>query len=336
MQRDENVMKERRNDMNRKENLLRAIKREQPEWVPNGMKDIVCVIPPVVERPIAAGFDDWGVKYGFEKEAEGGTYPLTHGNVIHDIETWREEIKVPDLDALDWTDLTQTWARLPLDVAAIDRENTVVMGMVEFGIFERIYMLFGMEEALMYFLTDIDEMKEIAKIVADYKIKLITKFNDAIKLDVVWYGDDWGTQTNLFLPPDIWRKVIKPETKRIYDCMHDLGIIVNQHSCGKIEKIFGDIVENGADMVNPCQPCNDLKMLKSKYGDRISFFGGLDSQFVLNKPGVTAEEVRAEVRKRVGEMKLGGGYVAAPSHEVPYTKEVLDAMDDELNKVGKY
>jgi hypothetical protein len=50
----------------------------------------------------------------------------------------------------------------------------------------------------------------------------------------------------------------------------------------------------GADMWNPCQPCNNLAGLKRTYGQRLSFYGGLDSQFVLGRPGVTAEEVRAE------------------------------------------
>ena len=77
------------------------------------------------------------------------------------------------------------------------------------------------------------------------------------------------------MPPQIWRKVIKPHTKRIYDCIHDMGMIVNQHSCGKIEAVFGDMVEIGADMWNMCQPCNDLKTLKEKYGKDICFFGGL-------------------------------------------------------------
>ncbi len=322
--------------MNPKENFLRAVKHDNPEYVPNGMKDIVFIKAPTVERPIVAGFDDWGCEYGYEPGAEGGTYPLVGGNPIKDIENWREELKVPDFNKHDWTTFKQNWEELPLDLDSIDRENTIVMGLVEFGIFERIYMLFGMEEALMYFLTDPDELCEIAKIIADYKIGVITKFAQSVDLDVLWYGDDWGTQDNLFMPPEIWRQVIKPQTKRIYDAIHELGLVVNQHSCGKIEEVFGDMVEMGADMWNMCQPCNDLKMLKDKYGKDICFFGGLDSQFVLNKPGVTTEEVREEVRKRVLEMKDGGGYIAAPSHEVPYSDEVLNAINDELAKVSSY
>ena len=124
-------------------------------------------------------------------------------------------------------------------------------------------------------------------------------------------------------------------THRIYDCLKSLGIIINQHSCGRIESIFGDVVEMGADMWNPCQPCNDLPKLKHQYGDRISFCGGIDSQFVLARPGVTALEVRAEVRRRIDELAEGGGYIAAPSHGVPYDPEIVAAMNDEIATYGR-
>lgn len=323
--------------MTRKENLIRAIKRDNPEWVPNTMETQIYLIPPVVERPVSDGYDSWGVHFSYEEKAEGGTYPTVNGHPIKDVTEWREQIKVPDIEAFDWNRFTTSWDSDELfDISQIkDRENCIVTGAVGFGIFERSYLLLGMEDALVSYMTEPEEMYEIAGVIADYKIKLIKKFNSVIKLDMVWFGDDWGTQRSLFLPPNIWRKIIKPHTKRIYDCMKELGIIINHHSCGKIEEIFGDFVEMGPDIWNPCQPCNDLANLKKLYGDKICFYGGLDSQFVLNRPGVKPEEVRIEVRKRIDEMAEDGGYIAAPSHDVPYSKEVLAAMNDEIESYGR-
>jgi uroporphyrinogen-III decarboxylase len=178
-------------------------------------------------------------------------------------------------------------------------------------------------------------MTELVATIADYKIDLIVRFDDTVNMDMLWYGDDWGTQRNLFLPPDIWRRIVKPHTQRIYDCCKKRNIMIDQHSCGKIESIFPDIVEIGADMWNPCQPCNDLAGLKKAFGGQIAFCGGIDSQFVLNRPGVTTEEVRVEVRRRIDEMSEGGGYIAAPSHSVPYDPEITDAMNDEISVYGR-
>ena len=154
-------------------------------------------------------------------------------------------------------------------------------------------------------------------------------------MDILWYGDDWGTQSDLFLPPDVWRQIIKPHTRRIYECLKNRDIIINQHSCGKIEKVFADIVEMGANVWNPCQPCNDLAGLKKASSGQIAFCGAIDSQFVLDKPGVTTSEVRAEVRRRIDELAAGGGYIAGPSHGVPYDQELIDAMNDEIDVYGR-
>ena len=204
------------------------------------------------------------------------------------------------------------------------------------GIFERLYLLLGMEEALMAYYTDEEEMYALASAIADYKIEFLKKYHEEVKPDILWYGDDWGTQNNLFISPEKWRAVIRPHTQRIYDCAKSLGIIINQHSCGKIESVLGDIVEMGADCWNPCQPCNDLRGLKQKYGDKICFIGGVDSQFVLSNPLATPEDVSEEVKRRIQEMALpDGGYIVGPSHSVPYDPLKLKAMNHTIQTYGR-
>lgn len=314
--------------MTPKENLLRAIRHEGPEWVPNGMEAVVTIGAPVVERPGRTGPDAFGVRWALEEGAQGGTYPAHGGNPVRDLRAWREQVTMPEVESLDWEAIRK-------QAEAVDRAERLVCGFVEMGLFERTYLLLGMEEALMAYVTEPDAMTELVAAIADYKIRLIERFDDTADLDMVWYGDDWGTQDNLFVPPDTWRWVLRPHTQRIYDCMKARGIIVNQHSCGRIESVFGDMVEMGAAIWNPCQPCNDLAALKKAFAGRICFCGGIDSQFVLDKPGVTPAEVRAEVRKRMDQMAAGGGYIAGPSHGVPYKKELIDAMNDEIAVYGR-
>lgn len=314
--------------MDAKENLLRVIHHDNPEWVPNWMESAFWIAPPVVERPTRADRDAFNVAWSYDPSIETGTYPTHNGHPITEFAQWRDQITIPDLDRVDWSGVTKR-------AQSADRDAQLTMGFVEMGIFERSYLLLGMEEALIRYQTDPDEMRDLAAAIADYKIALIERLDDIADLDIIWYGDDWGTQTNLFLRPDTWRQVIKPHTQRIYDCMKRRSILVNQHSCGKIDSIFADMVEMGADIWNPCQPCNDLVDLKRRFGGRVTFCGGIDSQFVLNRPGVTPEEVRAEVRKRIDEMSEGGGYAAAPSHDVPYDQKLIDAMHDEIRSYGR-
>ncbi len=314
--------------MTRKQNLLAAINRTGPEWVPNGMENVIRLYPPILERPLCAGKDVFGCEWQFEEGAEGGSYPAVGNYVVDDIKNWRDKVVFPDVEMFDWEYLKN-------QVANIDRSEFLYEGFVEMGLFERTYLLLGMENALINYMLEPEVMDELVGAIADYKIQFISKFDDEVKLDMVWYGDDWGTQRNLFIPPDTWRKIIKPHTKRIYECMKKRGIIINQHSCGKIDAIFGDIVENGADIWNLCQPCNDLKKMKDIYGDKISFHGGIDSQFVLNSPDATAESIDAEVKKRINEMSAGGGYIAGPSHTIPsHRPDLLEAFYQAIAEYG--
>ena len=314
--------------MKPKENLLRAIRHDKPEWVPNGMESVVVIFSPVVERPACAGKDAFGVLWELEDGAHGGTFPAHNGHPVLELEKWREQVTMPDIEQLDWE-------RVRAEADLINRTESFVYGICEMGLFERTYTVLGMEEALMAYLSEPDLMTELVSEIADYKIRLIERFDEVVDLDMIWYGDDWGTQDNLFMPPEIWRRIIRPHTQRIYDCLQVRGIIIDQHSCGKIEAVFPDMVEMGADIWNPCQPCNDLAALKKQFGDRICFCGGIDSQFVLDRPGVTTEEVRAEVRMRIDQLSAGGGYVAAPSHCVRYQQEIMDAMNDEISVYGR-
>jgi hypothetical protein len=307
-----------------KENLLRVIHHNNPAWVPNGMEAVVYIEAPLVERPVKAGLDAFGVRWSMD---DGGTYPAHGGHTVSDLASWRDQVVFPDIEQLDWQAVVE-------QAKTIDRRLYLVGGFFQVGIFERSYLLLGMEEALMAYLTAPALMEELAAAIADHKIRLIERMHELIGLDIIRYTDDWGTQHQLFMPPSARRQVIRPHTERIYRATKKHGILVQQHSCGKIEEVVGDMVEMGADIWDPCQPCNDLAKLKAQYGDILAFCGGIDSQGVLNRPGVTPEEVRAEVRVRIDQLAAGGGYIARPSHMVAFDPSVIQAMKEEIADYG--
>ena len=309
------------------ENFKRAVFHEGPEWVPDG-REVQWVRPPVVERPPASGLDAFGCAWELEAEAEGGTYPAHGKAVVEELGRWRDRVQFPDPGRLDWGEARAAAARARAD-------GLMVQGFVEMGLLERTCLLLGMEEALVAFMEEPGLVEELVSRIADYKVSLIERFWSEARPDIIWYGDDWGSQRALLVPPRLWRRIIKPHTQRIYEAIGGHGMIVNQHSCGMVEEVFGDMVEMGARIWNPCQPCNDLAALKRRHHGKICFWGGIDSQFVLSRPDVTAEEVRREVRRRIDELAWGGGgYIAAPSHGVPYRPEVVEAMRDEIRSYG--
>jgi len=69
--------------------------------------------------------------------------------------------------------------------------------------------------------------------------------------------------------------------------------------------------------LNPIQPLAhgmDAAFLKSNYGDRLVFFGGIDIQHLL--PHASAAEIKNEVKRIAGILGKGGGYIVAPAHNI--------------------
>jgi len=121
-------------NMNQKENLLRAIHHDRPQWVPNGMESVITIQPPVVERPYRGGKDDFGVLWALEEGAHGGTYPAHGGHPILELQTWCDQITIPNIDKLDWE-------QVRAEANRVNRAESLVCGFVEMGLFERTYML---------------------------------------------------------------------------------------------------------------------------------------------------------------------------------------------------
>jgi len=88
------------------------------------------------------------------------------------------------------------------------------------------------------------------------------------------------------------------------------------HCCGKVDRIFPELIECGLDIFNPFQPeVMDVFENKRRYGDRLSFYGGISIQKTL--PYGTVEEVKDEVRRLIEIVGENGGYIASPSHDLP-------------------
>ena len=111
-----------------------------------------------------------------------------------------------------------------------------------------------------------------------------------------------------------------------------------KHCCGSIPKFIPYLVESGLDCLNPVQ-CSASGMeatwLKSTFGDRLTFWGGVvDTQKTL--PFGTPDEVYREVAERVSAFAPGGGYIANPIHNIQHgtSTENIHAMFRAIQDYG--
>jgi len=132
-------------------------------------------------------------------------------------------------------------------------------------------------------------------------------------------GTDFGAQGGMFISPESYREFYKPYHRVFNDWVHEnTNWKVFFHTCGSIVPILDDLIEVGVDILNPVQftaSGMELEFLKSRFGDKLVFWGGgVDPQKTL--PFGTPEEVAGETRRNVSIMSEGGGFVCAAVHNI--------------------
>lgn len=200
-----------------------------------------------------------------------------------------------------------------------------------FSLYERAWVLAGMETVLMGMAADPDFVHTLLDRILEFNLVQIANACEA-GVDGIWIGDDWGQQTGLIMGPAHWREFIKPRIKVMYETVKAHGKKVIIHCCGKVDEILPELIELGVDLFNPFQPeVMDVYKIKEQFGNEIGFWGGISTQQLL--PFGTPEQVREEVRRLLDKIGRDGGYIAAPAHAIPgdAKPENIDAMIEVLN-----
>ena len=195
-----------------------------------------------------------------------------------------------------------------------DRFRIVQLGMM---FFERAWMLRGFENLFMDIYDRpgfVDELFGHLESACNSIIdRLLANFADSI--DAIGFSEDYGSEQNVLISPDIWQRHLSPFLERMFRRIHAGGKYVYLHCCGHVEPLVPVLIDLGVDMLQPIQPeANDIYKLKQLYGQKIVFVGGIGTQRVL--PFGTPQQVRDEVREALRRMNVDGGYVLAPAKPI--------------------
>jgi len=104
------------------------------------------------------------------------------------------------------------------------------------------------------------------------------------------FADDWGTQQNLMIRPEVWRSFFKPAYAAMFGKVKAAGLDVWFHSDGDISQIMPDLVELGVDVLNCQSSVMDCRWLGSQFAGKICFRTDLDRQNVM--PYASPAEVK--------------------------------------------
>lgn len=201
------------------------------------------------------------------------------------------------------------------DAVASDKRGQFVVANIGFSLFERAWTMYGMENLLLAMAADPDFAHNLLNRILEHNLARI-EHACSFDIDAMMFGDDWGSQRGLIMGPALWREFIKPRVWDMYQAVRRKNKFVLIHSCGKVDELFPELIECGLHCFNPFQPeVMDPFDIKRKYGDRLSFYGGISTQKTL--PYGTVDQVKDEVRRLLTEVGKDGGYIAAPSHCIP-------------------
>lgn len=189
---------------------------------------------------------------------------------------------------------------------------------LETTIFETAWYLVGLEK----FLTDLMLEAEYINPLLDKIQEIHTYYGKmmiAMGADVLWCGDDFGTQNSQIMDMDTFRKYFKPRYKKMFREFREVnpGIKLAWHSCGAFRPFMHEFIEIGLDIVNPLQPMAagmKPESLKKEFGNELIFFGGICVQDLL--PNKSAAEIQNETIRRMKIFGKNGGYIVAPAHNI--------------------
>ncbi len=188
------------------------------------------------------------------------------------------------------------------------------------NIFERAMLLRGFEGILLDLAANkafahglFTKLMELNIAVYDEFLRIAGTRVDAIRV-----ADDLGSTQAPLISPRMYREMLQPYHREWFRCIKErTSAPILFHSDGAVAPLLPDLIEAGIDALNPVQVFArgmDTARLKQEFGDRLSFWGGIDTVTVL--PHATPDEVAGEVRRRIQDLAPGGGYVLAGVHNL--------------------
>jgi len=285
--------------------------------------------------------DEWGMQW--KRPLKGGHYydlhksPLSYVQTIHDVENY----SWPDaLDPVRYKDLKKKADRIVLE-----EKKAYVLGRMSSGMWEHAMWMTGYEKFFMDMYMNPEVVQAIMEKILEVKMQYWERALKAVGENVLVAScaDDLGTQTGLLVDLHLYKELIWPFHKRLFEFIKkksDSKIYIFFHNDGAIMKTIPLLIDAGVDILNPFQVnCTGMntKKFKKEYGKDLTIWGGsCDSQTIM--PYGTPQEVKEETRRRMDDLMSGGGFIFAPIHVIQngVPPENIMAWWETLQEYGRY
>jgi len=276
----------------------------------------------------------WGIRTRWVEHATGGywdycDFPLRDADMDM-VEAW----PMPSPDHFDY-------GRIPQECR---KHSSLALLLGNPGAGDMINsagMLRTMDQVLMDLATDDPVCLRLMDRKNEAQLAILERALEAAggSIDILWLGEDLGTQRGPMVSLELFRRHIRPRHQRFVDLARAFNIPVMMHSCGSSSWAYNDFIEMGITIVDTLQPeAKDMapRDLKERYGDKLSFHGCMSTAGPVATG--TVSEIVETTRVLLETMMPGGGYAFSPTHMLQDnspTENVL-AMYETVHQYGRY
>ncbi len=322
---------------NSRENIIAAIEFDTPDRLPLTFDAFnVSDVHNVSWNQIGTGdhnqsltFDEWNC--GWSRSDVKNMGLVTE----HPLDDWEK------LDSFQWPDPDNPDFYKGMNDRFENSDNKYIMTSLFMVLFERLHSLRGFENLLSDLYLEKEKIAELADRVVEFDIKIIENiaalFPD--KIDGIMFSDDWGTEQNLIINPELWEEFFQHRYSKIFSACKKAGWHVWLHSCGRINKIVDNLIHLGVDVLNLQQPTLlGIEDFGKQFAGKVCFHSLCDIQKTL--PFKNKQEITEEAHlllKHWGTDKGGfilGDYGDGEAIGVPLYKKRI--MFDAFNEADRW
>ncbi len=340
--------------MNYKENYLRAVNFERPDYIPVSFhinpacydyydNDILFALMEkhkllfpnfdkndfikfklsnccVKDRPY---LDDFGCLWKTTCDGIVGTV-IEHP--LEDLSKYKE-YKFPNpeicmgIGEINWLEIEQQFKNSPkqLHRAGLRHGHT----------FLQLCDIRGYQNLMFDMMDEEPIIFDIIAKIEEFNMHIVNKYV-GFNVDVMCYAEDLGMQIGPMISPDLFRKYILPSYQRLIKPARDKGIKIHMHSDGDIRTLVDDIIFAGVDIINLQDQVNGIDWIANKFKDSTCVDLDIDRQN-LSLFG-SEKEIDNHIRNAVskigtkhgGLMMVYGLYPGVPIENIEYLMDAIE------------
>jgi len=306
------------------EKIKKALQRRQPLIHPHvihpswdgiirqeGEKRDEGLYVPRVSRTL---IDPFGCTWSFNIEGYQGQvikHPLAKWESLKNYEFPDPEKGLPS----EGSDKITPWSTISENIKRLKAEGSLVQVSLMHGLlFQRLYYLRGFVNLMRDFMERPPQIYELIDRLTEYILALIDRLLQCGPIDVIYIGDDLGTQTRMPISPAAFKELLYPSYRKIFGRIRGKGVHVYFHSDGHVIEVLDQLIEAGASILNVQDRVNGIDNIESLCKGRICVDVDVDRQHLIpfGKPG----EIKSHIKSIVEElsMKEGGLMIEAEIH----------------------